>query len=274
MNIASLFSKAGQPQEPAQQPKQQENNQPQQTGNNPSNQPAGKEPAFEQSNNQDPKEVDSKTGNAGTGEGEDTSPLAAYQTLFDNDDNDGEEGSGDDGQFFSYDPAKLQESVKQMQFVDNSQVEEAAQALGVQDSAALGQLLNGLAQSIYSKSAELLVGVANKTARSGYERTINDLPSSVRSLLAKDNLSGLNPQFQNKALQPLVNSTKQQFEHKYPDASPKEIADMTNKYMEDVAKVLSQKQDPTERNSSQNPTNPNASQDFGDFFQNVFRNSQ
>lgn len=256
------------PQNPGQSTQQQQQQPiPGMPNQNPQPKPA--EPAFQQSNNTDPKPADPGTGPA-QDPNKQTSPLDVFDNLFDTEPKkDGDPEPEKD--FFSYNPENLAKSVQKLSFVDAAQMEELGAKALQGDTQALTQLLNNMGQQIYAQAAELSVGVANHASRASYDRAIADVPTSVRSISASDTLSGLNPQYKHKALRPLVDHARAQVELKFPNASPQEIAEMTNSYMKAAFSATEVSDTDPTRRPTQNSQQPPQPQNFSDFFSNSGR---
>ena len=195
-------------------------------------------------------------------------PLDEFKDLFNNKDSEGNEVQQDPAsdEFFSYDPEKLQQNISKLNFLSPEQVQDLGSKALQGDSEALGNLLNGLAQSVYSKSIEAAIGVSNRTAASATDRMSKSMDTNFRSLSADETLTQLNPKFQHEAFQPLVKMVKSQFEQKYPDASSKQLADMVNRYMSETAKLLSSPGPDLQDRSSQNNPPDIGEKDFSGFF--------
>lgn len=222
------------------------------------------ESAFQSSDAGDPKETDART------EESQESPMDEFADLFTMETNEGDESEqgSDPDSFFSYDPDKLREKVNNLNFAQMEGASELADNALKGDPKALMQLVNGVAQQTFYQAAEFSSNVANRTAKESYTRSSETLPSSVRSLMAKDEMEGLKPEFKHKALQPIVQTVQGQLEQKYPDASPREISGMVNKYMSSVAKTFGGAGDDSSQGSSQDSSRSvnNGQPDFSNFF--------
>src|SRR5690606_30960685 len=131
------------------------------------------------------------------------------------------------------------------------------------DTKAFTEILNAVAQQAFIQSAQFSESAAERAARTSLERSNKKLPNQVRSVLSHNELAGLNDDFKDPALAPLVNSVRQTFESKYPDAGPREIAAAVNKYLTTAASKLggTPKSDPTQRPTQQ--AEPNFADLFG-----------
>lgn len=197
----------------------------------PAKNPPGTEPAFQanQSTNPTPQNPT-----------EAASPLDEYKDLFNIDTKEGEDVYDPNAPFFSADPTKLAEMSSKQNFVDPATMSELAQKATGGDHQALMQLINNVSQQAFQKAADFSIEVGNRTARSAMDRGTKELPNRVRDLLSRDNLASLNPAFSHAGAKPLVNAVRQQIEQKYPEATPQEIAKMTNNYLTQFASTLTQ----------------------------------
>lgn len=72
-----------------------------------------------------------------------------------------------------------------------------------------------------------------------YDQSVNSrIPRMVSSLGSQRQIGQLNRNLQHPALAPMVDTIRQQFESRYPDASPDEIAEAVNAYFQQAAGVL------------------------------------
>lgn len=236
------------------------NNQQQQTlaGNAPVSNPVQKAPAsqeaaFQPGTGQNPKQQTPT---------EPPSPLDEFKDLFTMEESkEGEEKYDPDAPLFALDPAKLKDLSGQQKFYDAESMAELATKATSGDSQALMQMMNIVAQNAFQKAAEFSTTVANRTASTAMERGSKNLPSQVKNLLSRDALDGLNPAFNHPSLAPMVHAVKDQITAKYPEASPKQIADLTNRYLTNAAAQLKAPDVP-------NPaTQVKPEQEWGEFFQ-------
>lgn len=164
---------------------------------------------------------------------------------------------------FSVDPTKLQEQLSGMSFIPADSQQLMAQALQG-DGQALEKLLNGVGQAAYLKSSLLTANLADRAVRASVDRSTAGLPAQVRTQLSRSSLSKLNPAFQHKAMEPVVQAIRGQVEQKFPNATPDEVAEQVNNYLTLVAQKLNpNQQQPTD---PRHPQHQQAATDFGDFF--------
>lgn len=245
-SIASIFSSS-----PQSQPAQQAPNPDQ-----------AQQPGMEPSTSADPKPPDNTT------EPDNKSPLDQFQDLFDTttDDKDPNKTAQDPNVFYALDPQKLQEAARRQDFTQVENFEELAQSAIQGDVNSLKTLLNSVTQNAFISAAQLSGDIANRTTSKGLERTNSSLPDQFKSFLSQDSLTQTNEAFKHPAMQPMVNAVRQQVQQKYPEASTKEITEMTNQYLTAVSSVFKgEENDPTQR---PNPHQAQSSEgtDFSDFF--------
>lgn len=139
-----------------------------------------------------------------------------------------------------HDLSKLPEALKEQNYLAGTPKEEidAIVAGGEGAVAALGKMLNralqvATAQAI-TASGEL---VKNGVAKSMPE--VNSMISSqFRDQQIRDEIGTVNPLLTNPAFTPIVDSIRQTLQTKFPTASPKEIAGLTNEYFQQMGKVM------------------------------------
>jgi hypothetical protein len=192
-------------------------------------------------------------------------PLDEFIKLFENDPTKKDEPNPDspDAPIFNIDPAKLAEETKKINFINPEELQDlASKALGG-DTQAFMQVLNGVAQAAYAKSAQFSGMLSERATKTGMERLTKTLPNQVRDVQSRNELEGLNPVFKHPAVQPLVEPLRQQFQQRNPGASSKEIASMVDRYLVGISKELGMQQVPeqTDRRRADE-----SSQDFEDFF--------
>jgi hypothetical protein len=134
------------------------------------------------------------------------------------------------------DPAKLQETFSKMNFVGSVDPQLAAKALAG-DSEAFMQVLNSVGQAAFQTSFKAMDGYTGRMFDS-YDQSVNArIPKVVGDLESRQLLQS-NEGLNHPAVQPLVESVRQQFRQRYPDASPQEIANAANAYFKQVAKFV------------------------------------
>lgn len=137
------------------------------------------------------------------------------------------------------DPAKFQEAVGQMNFVQNINPESLAAVAAGGDEAvkALGTILNSVAQSVFMQSA----ATSNALLKSGIQKVTpvfeNKIADQLRSNEVSRALSDSNPLFSNPATATLLAPLRTQLMTKYPDATPAQIAEMAKGYIQELAGV-------------------------------------
>lgn len=217
-----------------------------------SNPATPQDPAFQKSTTEDPKTTDSQQ-----------TPLDKHKDLYTIDPK-APKPADPNAPIFSLDKEAMQKAVSSMQFTDNPVIAEKAQAALRGDAGALMEVLNAVSQNVYLQAAQLTATAGETAAKTAMDRALQELPNRVRSMSASETLAELNPAYAHPALKPLVDTARQRYESRFPEASPREIAQMVNTYMADAATQLQQankQQDPTaHRTVDGNNSN------FSDFF--------
>lgn len=232
---------------------------PQQQSNAPATSPVQKtpdnpaEPGFQKSPGQNPTEQTPT---------EPSSPIDEFKDLFTMDEpKEGEVQDDPNAPFFTLDPTKLQEQVSKQKFVDANTMAELATKATQGDVNSLMDLVNAVAQQTFIKAADYSTAVANRTAASAYDRTTKQMPDKFKDFMSRQSVEELNPAFLQPGMAPMVNAIRQQISSKFPTASPKEIANMTNKYLTTVATTLTAPQQ-----QAQNQQQNAADTEWNDFF--------
>lgn len=212
------------------------------------------DPAFQPSNNADPKQQPSDP---------QKSPLDSLADVYKLEaPKDGETPPDPNAPIFTLDPAKLQEQVSKMNFADSPEVAQLAQKALQGDPAALAQAINAAAQKAFTASLQISSNFAERAARASIERVQNELPQRMRDSASLDSLAELNPVFAHPAMAPIVDSVRQQYMRKHADASPREIAKMVNNHFGEISKQLTSKNaDPTGHRKVETPD-----ENFAEFF--------
>lgn len=174
-------------------------------------------------------------------------PLAEYADLFNNAPVEGANAPVTlDDPYLAIDRDKVQEFVATKSFLNTSPENMALVAKALQgDTQAFVEVLEQVGRSIYMDSALNSTHVAEKIARVGVNRLRDAIPQQIRSLSSAEKMSEINPLFNNPALKPLAEGMKLAFEAKNPTATPAQIAEMTNKFFADQAKLFNPAPAPT-----------------------------
>lgn len=166
-------------------------------------------------------------------------PLESFKGLWETDPN---KAAGDKpkGILPEITVEQLSETLAKSNFLSSVDPELMAKAAGG-DSAAFGEVINTGLRNVLAQSVLASRGLVETGTRNHGEQLRTSLPSMVRSSTVQDSLSG-NPLFSNPQAKPMVDMVRSQLEAKHPQASSKEIADMTQAFVSDFAKLATPQQ--------------------------------
>lgn len=139
---------------------------------------------------------------------------------------------------FNVSREKLLETARLQDFKQTVTPEQMAaiQAGGPDAVNAMMDMINGVAQANYAQSVfattKLIEGALDK---SNFAKQ-DDLATSIRNLNFGENLRGQNPVFSNPVYAPLMETAKNQFQVKYPNATASELQGLAMQYVESMAK--------------------------------------
>lgn len=237
MSILSSIFGSSTPAQPAQQPAQPQ----------PGNIPEGTTPSVPQlantaPNGTIPKQEENKA----------AAPLEEFKDLWKNDPNaTPSTNPANTDVFQNVNPDDLMKAASQIDFtkVVTPEIIQAIQAGGEEGTKALLQALNKTQQLGYAQSAHATTVLINKALKDAREQFVSELPKHIRDRNTTD-LIKETPAYSHPAAAPLVESLIKQMQVKYPDASPKELTDMANKYVTQFADAVK----PNQKSEAQ--TNP------------------
>ena len=104
------------------------------------------------------------------------------------------------------------------------------------DQQAFSDVINQGLRAVMTQSVLATHGLVEAGARGHGEQLRTTLPSMVRSHNVQDSLAS-NPLFSNPQAKPMVEMVRAQLEAKHPQASAREIADLTQQFIGDFAKL-------------------------------------
>lgn len=144
-----------------------------------------------------------------------------------------------DDPFLQVDAGKVRELLATKNYLPGSPESVALLQKGMQgDVQAMQEFLADFGRNIAMDAALTNAHVAERIARTGVSRLKDTIPQHVRSLTSADALYSSNPTLNNPALKPMIEGVRAQFEAKNPTATPNQIAEMTMKYVNDIAAVF------------------------------------
>lgn len=170
----------------------------------------------------------------------DQSPLANFAELWQpNKQQPGTEPAGNTS-LFQLDEAKLQQSVRTLDFTKAIDPEMSAKALGG-DAQALAQVINSVAQASMAQNALLTTKLVESAVAKTREEFSSKLPQQFRNFASQEALHASNPAFSDPALAPLVNLVNGVMQQKFPTASSAELTRMTQEYLSGAASTIAGK---------------------------------
>lgn len=178
-----------------------------------------------------------------------TSPLASFDKLWEN------APTGDAKKPTGVLPAitaeQLSTTLANSNFLANIAPELITKAAGG-DAAAFSDVINQGLRTVMTQSVLASHGLVEAGARSHGEQLKATLPTMVRSSSVSDSLQS-NPLYTNPAVRPVIDNVRTQLETKFPQASAREIASMTDAYFADLSKAFTG-QNATAANGGKTPT--------------------
>ena len=169
-----------------------------------------------------------------------------------------------DGPLFQMDNAKLQESVKAMEFAPTLSAEHIQQ-LANGDPAILQKALNASAQNTFLKMIEVAQKMIEHGVNTSNSRMESKLPDRFKSFQAQDAISN-DPILNNEAMKPVVEALQAQFRQKYPQASTSQVVDMTKRYLTQLGQTVTPQTQSDRNEVLGNPGRQAGSADFNNFF--------
>lgn len=142
---------------------------------------------------------------------------------------------------FQIDPAKIQQSVSQMNFASTITPEVLQQITAGGEDAAKAFLvaMNGVAQQAFAQS---MIGSA-KLVEQALTKANDSLDARMQEGIRKQQVSSslveANPALAHPAAKPIVAALEAQFTSKYPTASPAEITKLAQDYLSKFASLAS-----------------------------------
>lgn len=152
------------------------------------------------------------------------------------------------------DPAKIAETLSRIDFSKFATPEESAAitAGGEGATKAHSSILNkSLRQSMMT-----MFNVSQRMVEQGLTnaegRFLGKVPSHVKDVMIESDLTASDPQYMsNPAFAPLVESTRQRYQEKFPKATPVQISSAVKAYLQEFVKVGSKKAETTPEDNAQ-----------------------
>jgi len=173
-------------------------------------------------------------------------PLAEHATLWEPPIIDPAAPIKSDSVFGNTDPKKFMEAASKIDFTKVATPEEltAITAGGEAATKAMIAVQNRTAQSIYAQSAFASTKLIDAALAKAKDSFLADVDSRITAMSVKNNLREKNPLFTNPAIQPMISMVEAQMRTKFPNATPTEITEQTNQYIEHFASALAPKAAP------------------------------
>lgn len=136
------------------------------------------------------------------------------------------------------DPAKIAETLGKIDFSKSITPEESA-AIKAGGDAAQAAHLSVLNKS-HRQAMMTMFNVATRLVEQGLSnaegRFMGQVPSHVKDIMVSNDLTSNDPLMSNPAFAPLVESTRQRFQEKFPKATPAQISKATKAYIQELVK--------------------------------------
>jgi hypothetical protein len=176
-------------------------------------------------------------------------PLADFQDLWKTE-QDPNAVQQPEGIFANVDPKQFVEAASKINFTKQIAPEQlqAIAAGGEEAVKAFAAALNSVGQNAYAQSSFAATKMIEAALAKSKDNFMKELPQHIKSETVAATLKDSNPLFNNPATQPILAGLQQQLTVKFPQASPKEIADMAQKYLTQFASAI-QPQQPTQATS-------------------------
>lgn len=133
-------------------------------------------------------------------------------------------------------PEKMKEMVGQTNFAQNIDPELAQKALGG-DIQSFQQVLNSVAQNVFSSSLQMGQGMVEHGVNFGNQQLSGSLDSRIRDFQVR-NQNSENPALQHPIGQALLGSVKKQIAAAQPKLSPQEVHTQAEQMFKDFAQML------------------------------------
>jgi hypothetical protein len=167
------------------------------------------------------------------------SPLDQYSDLFKNDPN--AKPQDDGAPKFDIDPKKIADAASKTNFAGAlpSELLVKIAAGGEDGMKAAVAAMNSVAQNSYAQSTVVtgkLIEQALQRQATYFQETV--IPQITRQMGSEESLRELNPILNHSAVQPVAAAIRSSLAEKNPDATPKEIAKMTNDFFSALASAV------------------------------------
>lgn len=168
-------------------------------------------------------------------------PMMDFSTLWENPPVDPEhpEPEVPSGFLPKIDPAKIAETLGKIDFSKSISPEESAAIKAGGDGAQVAHL--SVLNKSLRQSMMTMFNVAHKMVEQGLTnaegRFLGKVPSHVKDIMVGNELTANDPLMSHPAFAPLVESTRQRFQEKFPKATPAQISKATKAYIQEFVKT-------------------------------------
>jgi hypothetical protein len=164
------------------------------------------------------------------------SPLDAFKGLWETDPN-AKAPVPTPGMFDNVTPEKLQEAARKNDFskVATPELLAAINAGGEGATAAMVQMMQGMAQKGFGDSAFATTKIVEQALAAQQEKFMAQLPALMKNQNVSENLRNANPIFNHPAAAPMLEVMKAQVIQKHPNATAAEIQAMAQDYLVNFA---------------------------------------
>src|SRR5256885_3207424 len=136
------------------------------------------------------------------------------------------------------DPAKIAETLGKIDFSKAITPEESAAIKAGGDNAQAAHL--SVLNKSLRQSMMTMFNVATRLVEQGLSnaegRFLGKVPDHVKDIMVSNDLTANDPLMSNPAFAPLVESTRQRFQEKFPKATPAQISKATKAYIQELVK--------------------------------------
>lgn len=141
-------------------------------------------------------------------------------------------------------PEQMMEVAKKIDFtkVMNPEQLQAVAAGGQGAVAAMAQIMNSVAQTVYAQNMHATKTMVEQAVQKNQEQFMTQLPQHIKLQNVSESIRGENPAFNHPAAAPIMGALQQQLTTKFPNATAAEIASMAKEYMTGFANTLQPKQ--------------------------------
>lgn len=167
------------------------------------------------------------------------SPEAKFEKLWENPATDPNEGNPDANSGLT--PEKMLEAAGKVDFkriLDPTLLQKISGG-GEEAVAAMAELLNKTAQTVYGQSTVVAQKLAETQIARAREELTRELPNLVRKQAARESLLSENPAFNKPTVAPIVAAVQQQLQQKYPNATVTELNNLAREFIQVAVADLS-----------------------------------